>query len=227
MNRNPGEQERDEDRVGDRGVGASARGGTGERTRRRPRGERRRRDLLEAVIRLIARSGVASVTHRAVAAEAGVTHRLTTYYFRTKENMVQEAFRAMAAQSVDRARDASRSWAGADDWNSAIQGAIDAVTDVVLGGLHISPGGTEAELSLVLEIPRRPDLARDYAEWQDAIEAVLVEHAKALRSDDPVADARLILATIRGLQIERIARLDRPLERTEVRALIERLLTSL
>jgi DNA-binding transcriptional regulator YbjK len=179
------------------------------------------------VIRLIARSGVASVTHRAVAAEAGVTHRLTTYYFRTKENMVQEAFRALAAQSVERARDASRSWAGAADWDSAIQGAIDAITDVVLGGLHIAPGGTEAELSLVLEIPRQPELAADYAAWQDAIEAVLVEHARALSSDDPVSDARLILATIRGLQIERLARPDRPLDRVEVRALVERLLTSL
>jgi DNA-binding transcriptional regulator YbjK len=214
-------------------VGAEARerqadgGGPAEGSGHRPKGERRRRDLLEAVIRLIARDGVAAVTHRAVAAEAGVTHRLTTYYFRTKENMVQEAFRAMAAQSVERARDASQSWAGARDWDSAIQGAIDAVTDVVLGGLHISPGGTEAELSLVLEIPRQPGLAKDYAEWQDAIENVLVEHAKALNSDDPVGDARLILATIRGLQIERIARPDRPLERAEVRALIERLLTSL
>ncbi|MGH0037066.1 MAG: TetR/AcrR family transcriptional regulator [Myxococcota bacterium] len=196
-------------------------------TRRRPRGEQRRSDLLAAVIRLIARSGVGSVTHRAVAAEAGVTHRLTTYYFRTKENMVREAFRALAAQSVERARAASLSWAGAPDRDSAIQGAVDAVTDVVLGGLHVTDGGTEAELSLVLEIPRQPELSRDYAEWQDAIESVLVEHASALDSDDPVADARLILAAIRGLQIERIARPDRPLERAEVRALIDRLLTSL
>jgi len=191
------------------------------------RGEQRRRDLLEAVIRLIAREGVAAVTHRAVAAEAGVTHRLTTYYFRTKENMLKEAFRHLAAESLERARAASAGWAGAGDWDAAIQGAIDAVVDVVQGGLHMSPGGTAAELSLVLEIPRHPGLADDYAAWQDALEGVLADHARALNSDDPVGDARIILAAIRGLQIERLGRPDRSLRRKQLRALVERLLTSL
>ncbi len=191
------------------------------------KGERRRKELLDAVIRLIARDGVAAVTHRAVAAEAGVTHRLTTYYFQTKERMLEAAFHHLASESLKSARGASQSWADAGDWNTAIQGAIDAVVDVVLGGLHLGPAGIETELSLVLEIPRHPALAADYAAWQDAIEEVMTEHAKALNSDDAVADARLILAAIRGLQIERLARPDRQVDRTEIRALVERLLTHL
>ena len=40
---------------------------------RQARGTRRRAELLDATVRLIARAGVAAVTHRAVAAEAGVS----------------------------------------------------------------------------------------------------------------------------------------------------------
>ena len=58
-----------------------------------PKGERRRRSLLEATLRVIARGGVEAVTHRRVAAEAGVSHGTTTYHFASREDIILQAFR--------------------------------------------------------------------------------------------------------------------------------------
>src|SRR5215212_1025173 len=46
----------------------------------------RRREILEATLRVIGDSGVNSVTHRAVAREADVALASTTYYFDSKSN---------------------------------------------------------------------------------------------------------------------------------------------
>jgi TetR/AcrR family transcriptional regulator, regulator of biofilm formation and stress response len=192
-----------------------------------PRGVRRREELLEAVLRVVARSGVAAVTHRAVAREAGTSHRLTVYYFRTKEQMLLEAFRFLAERSLARTELAAREVSAARQREGAMDAAIDAVTDAVLGGLRAETGGAAAEFSLVLEIARQPALARDYAAWQERVEAILREHAQAFGSDDPDADARLIVAALRGFQLEYLARPGRRLPRAALRALVGRLLTRL
>jgi DNA-binding transcriptional regulator YbjK len=179
------------------------------------------------VLRIVATEGVAAVTHRAVAREAGVTHRLTTYYFETKEQMLLEAFRHLAARSLERTERAARSIAAAPDRAAAMEAAIDAVTDAVLGGLRAETGGAAAEFSLVLEIPRHPPLAGHYAAWQERVEAVLREHALALHSDDPDADVRILQATMRGLQLEGLAKPGRPPSRSALRAVVERLLLRL
>ncbi len=48
-----------------------------------PKGRRQnvRRQLIQATLRLIAREGVAGITHRAVAAESATSHGLATYHF--------------------------------------------------------------------------------------------------------------------------------------------------
>jgi len=198
---------------------------------RQARGTRRRAELLDATVRLIARAGVAAVTHRAVAAEAGVSHRLTTYYFQTKDQMVVEAFRHLAARSVERTREAAAVIAAAartTEWRDALEVVIDAIVDHVLDASNGDPReDASAELSMVLEIQRHSELASDYAAWQDQVESILVEHAKAMQATNPVQEARLLHAAMRGLRMELLARPDRPVSRSELRDVVSRLLTSL
>jgi DNA-binding transcriptional regulator YbjK len=179
------------------------------------------------VLRIVARDGVAAVTHRAVAAEAGVSHRLTTYYFETKEQMLLEAFRHLSARSLERTERAAKPIAAARDRAAAMEAAIDAVTDAVLGSLRSQLGGAAAEFSLVLEIPRQPALAADYAAWQARVEALLREHALALHSDDPEADVRILQAAMRGLQLESLSRPGSPPRRAALRRVVARLLKAL
>ena len=56
------------------------------------KGKQRKKEIIEATIEVIVHSGVQGVTHRAVALEAGVQLRLTTYYFKDKEDLINEAF---------------------------------------------------------------------------------------------------------------------------------------
>jgi len=56
------------------------------------KGKQRKKEIIEATMEVIVHSGVQGVTHRAVALEAGVQLRLTTYYFKDKEDLINEAF---------------------------------------------------------------------------------------------------------------------------------------
>jgi TetR/AcrR family transcriptional regulator, regulator of biofilm formation and stress response len=64
----------------------------------------RRREILEATLRVIGDGGVKSVTHRAVAQEADVALASTTYYFDSKGALVEEALELMIARSIEDVR---------------------------------------------------------------------------------------------------------------------------
>ncbi len=64
----------------------------------------RRREILEATLRVIGEGGVNSVTHRAVAQEARVALASTTYYFDSKDALVEEALELMIARSIEDVR---------------------------------------------------------------------------------------------------------------------------
>jgi TetR/AcrR family transcriptional regulator, regulator of biofilm formation and stress response len=64
----------------------------------------RRKDILEAALRLIGTGGVDSVTHRRVAQEAGVSLASTTYYFDSKSALLEEALELMVERSTEDVR---------------------------------------------------------------------------------------------------------------------------
>lgn len=63
-----------------------------------PKGEMRRDALIIAAARLLAREGLHSLTHRAVAAEAGLPLASTTYYFADLDELEAAAVRQIAEQ---------------------------------------------------------------------------------------------------------------------------------
>jgi AcrR family transcriptional regulator len=62
----------------------------------------RKRQITDAVINLTVKGGLPSATFREIAAEAGVSIRLVQYYFGTKDQLLLETQRAVAAKSVAR-----------------------------------------------------------------------------------------------------------------------------
>ena len=62
----------------------------------------RREQILEATLRVIGRSGRESVTHRAVAEEAGVALGSTTYYFDSRDDLLRQALEYVASHEVER-----------------------------------------------------------------------------------------------------------------------------
>lgn len=64
----------------------------------------RRRQILDAVVRITVKGGLTSATFREVAAEAGISVRLVQYYFGSKDELLLATQRHVAATSVARVR---------------------------------------------------------------------------------------------------------------------------
>lgn len=71
---------------------------------RRARGERRRRELLEAALVVIDERGVQATTHRAVAEAAGVPLATTTYYFESIDHLLEDALLLFVSEEAARLR---------------------------------------------------------------------------------------------------------------------------
>jgi DNA-binding transcriptional regulator YbjK len=69
-----------------------------------PRGEARRERILRATLRVIGRDGIGAVTHRSVAAEAGVPLGSLTYWFATKDDLLRESLRLFVDEESERLR---------------------------------------------------------------------------------------------------------------------------
>src|SRR3954449_709875 len=93
----------------------ASRDGTGRRRKRqasaapgaRGGGRQTRSAIVAATLRVLRDEGIGSLTHRAVAREAGVSLALTTYHFATKENLIAEALNVAAAETLDGLREAA------------------------------------------------------------------------------------------------------------------------
>src|SRR6478672_3988728 len=60
-----------------------------------------REAIVAATVRIVAREGVAAVTHRRVAAEAGVALSSTTWHFATKADILEAALHWTARREVE------------------------------------------------------------------------------------------------------------------------------
>ena len=66
--------------------------------------ERRRREIIDAAVEVIADVGTGRATHRAIAERAGVPLGSTTYYFPTLDDLVAAALERVAESSTRAAR---------------------------------------------------------------------------------------------------------------------------
>lgn len=157
---------------------------------RRARGERRRQAILEATLRVIERDGVAGVSHRSVAREAGVPTTSTTYYFASLDDLLIATLTwsadLLARDSADLAV-----WM-IESPNSGVEELTRRIVDLV--GVH--RGRTMAEYELYLLAARRPELRPAARRWIDLI-------VEAMRPYFPDAVAvRAVLAAVDGLLIQ-------------------------
>ncbi|MBY8850757.1 TetR family transcriptional regulator [Saccharothrix longispora] len=147
---------------------------------RRVRGERRRRALLEAALRVVERDGVAGVGHRSVAREAGVPATSATYYYATLDDLLIATLTWSAEEMASSFRSLPPTPA------AFARFLADAV------GPH--RGRTMAEYELYLLAARRPELRPAARRWLDLV-------AEAVGPGEPVA-LRALLAGLDGLLIQ-------------------------
>ncbi len=168
---------------------------------RQNRGVERRDQVLRAAIRVLAREGTRGVTHRAVAAEAGTSVRATTYYFSSRKELLTEAFRHYIELAIARFEAIQIPLPAEDPAGAAAR----MLAAIVISDLEQDRAGLIAEYELVLELSRDPTLEALYQEWQERLLAILTGYAGDLGSPEPRRHARIVLATLRGLEIEALA----------------------
>ena len=166
------------------------------------KGERRREEILQATLRVIGARGADAVTHRAVAEEAGVPLSATTYYFASKEELLEQTLLMAAREETERLERlvvelAPRALSVAD-WAAAVAAQISHEVEA-------DPAKHVALFELGLEATRREPLRLEMRRWQDAHLRLAEMGCRAIGSDDPALDARVVVAAITGLMLEQLA----------------------
>jgi DNA-binding transcriptional regulator YbjK len=189
-----------------------------------PRGEARREAIIRAALAVIGERGPDAVTHRAVAQRAGLPLSATTYWFESKEQLLQEAFLLAAREEVARVEGVVLELAprelDARDWAAAVAAAL--ATD-----LEDNPTRHVAFTELVLEGTRRPWLRDEVGRWESAWLRLAEMGLRAAGDPEPVADARLVVGAITGLMLGQLANPQPAFEDEVFRPALERLFTLL
>jgi len=129
--------------------------------RRRRDPEARRQEIVSAAAELIIEIGVEALTHRKVAARAGVPLGATTQYFATLDDLRGAALQALA-EEVDTRLDETRRAAEADGVTP------DALARLVIEGLQDARAvqADRAVVTAAVHDPRLRELARH---WSDEV----------------------------------------------------------
>jgi DNA-binding transcriptional regulator YbjK len=188
------------------------------------KGERRREQILRAALCVIGERGVDAVTHRAVAREAGVPVSATTYYFESREQLLEQSFLLAAREETERLErmvlDLSPHGLSGEQW-------AEAVAAQIAGDIASEPAKHVALFELGLEATRTPALRVELGRWQEAHVRLAELGCRAVGSDDPQLDARIVVAALTGLMLEQLAAGREDFEAEVLRPVLARLFTRL
>ncbi|RKN49764.1 TetR family transcriptional regulator [Streptomyces klenkii] len=139
----------------------ATRQGTGSR-RMRPNDPDRRTRIARAAIEVVAERGIEGLTHRSVAAAAGVPLGSTTYYFQTLDDLLEVALRQAAADNVRRLR----------EWEESLPQDAEfavALAELVMGYVRDQQPSTVVEYDLYVAALHRPRLRTVSMAWDQAL----------------------------------------------------------
>jgi DNA-binding transcriptional regulator YbjK len=149
--------------------------------------------IVEATVSIVAREGVAAVTHRRLAAEAGVSLSSTTWHFATKTDILTAALHWTASSEVARIAEIADRLGGTGFDPAAWS---EELADWLIGQVTTERDVAVALYRLQIELLDAHELHREWGRGlRDVGERVLQ------RSDSAAVDLRLIIATLDGLRL--------------------------
>jgi DNA-binding transcriptional regulator YbjK len=159
--------------------------------------ERVRDAIVAAAVRIVAREGVAAVTHRRLAAEAGVSLSSTTWHFAAKADILEAALRWTARQEVERISAIADRLAGDFDPAAWADELADWLHEQVTGERDVAV----ALYRLQIELLGSPGAREVHREWGRQLRALgdrVLENSATLTPD---LDIRLVVAALDGLRL--------------------------
>ncbi|MGJ7905906.1 TetR/AcrR family transcriptional regulator [Actinopolyspora sp. H202] len=167
----------------------------------------RRERIARAAISVVAERGIEKITHRAVAAAAGVPLGSTTYHFATLDDLLAVALRQAAQDNVAELR----------EWADGMDSGVDlpaVLTDLVLRYLGPERERTVVEHELYVAALHRPALRAASTEWDGALRDLFTAYT------DEVS-GKMLAAVFCGLLWQGIVREPLP-ERDEIETIFRR-----
>lgn len=163
--------------------------------RRDPEG--RRRAIVQAAVRTIAEVGVGQVTHRRIAARAGVPLGSTTYYFPTLDDLVSAALRE--------ATESTRSMLEA--WADELADSEDLPATIAGLARHYLADREQAliEYELCLAATRTPRLRPAARLWIDGLRGICARFAGSREQGSALAaliDGAVLQALVTGDELD-------------------------
>ncbi|MFH9423650.1 TetR/AcrR family transcriptional regulator [Streptomyces sp. NPDC017529] len=135
---------------------------------RRAEGERRRRALIEATLRVVERDGAAGVTHRTVAREAELPTTATTNYFESADALLTAALTSALEMDAERVRQLTEAPVDGPGEAGARGDKRRMLARLMAGSLE-DRGLLLAEFELFLLAARRPELRSQTRLWYESL----------------------------------------------------------
>jgi TetR/AcrR family transcriptional regulator, regulator of biofilm formation and stress response len=162
----------------------------------------RERPLMEATLRIIGRAGLDSVTHRAVASEAGMSLGAVTHHFATRDALVDAALRFAVSREVNRLRALALSLQSkALDAEAWIESLVDWYAKELQTQAETHIACYEAFLAAARSARHRSIVVEWFATWRQSAELAL----RAAGSSDPPRHAELFVSTLIGMVLQQLA----------------------
>lgn len=179
-----------------------------------------RERLLDAAVTLIARDGMDRLSHRRVEREAGLAHGSTTYYFRTRDELLREVITHLA--ELDRRTIAETLGTAPHRTAPAPERVVDDLVRVVETFLTRARAQTVARFELFLYAAREPSLQAELAHWRGQFEEVSAQLLRVLAPSEPAVAARTLVDSVDGLLFADVCLPGRTMPRERVHALLAR-----
>jgi AcrR family transcriptional regulator len=178
----------------------------------------RERPLMEATLRIIGRTGLDGVTHRAVAAEAGMSVGAVTHHFESRDVLVDAALRFALTREMNRLRALALSLQlKAFDVEAWVEALVDWYCRELKTEAETHIACYEAFLAAARSGRQRPIVAEWFETWRQSAELAL----KAAGSSAPARHADLFVAVLIGILLQQLAVPRRHFRREAKAALLE------
>ena len=156
--------------------------------------------ILRAVLRVIGADGIAGVTNRRVAKEAGVSLGSITYHFETQRDLQREALLLFVREETERLAAVAQTQVGPVSLDDAA-----AIVEQVAESTTFGRDEELAPLELYIQAGRDPDLRGAAADCFAAYDQLARTVLAGLGVADPDRLAGPVVALLAGLQLRRLA----------------------
>lgn len=175
--------------------------------RHKPNDPDRPERIARAAIAVVAKHGVERVTHRLVAAEAGVPLGSTTYHYATLDDLLAAAVRIAGQDSTDRVR----------AWDATLPADADLASELADQARYVLTEDREqavVDYALYVAAMHRPQMRAASLGWDKALEEIFSARC------DPLT-GRLLALAYNGMILQSLL-LDMPPRREDLVTLFRR-----